>query len=270
MDIQPVHQAMNIQEIHFPQENRALAVFPPSGTDTTEIVQALGIRQPKAVIMIAGGASKMGEHVRPDLAQLFTDGIAQVAASNKALIIDGGTQAGVMALIGQGVSKQSLRPVLLGISPAEKVTYPGKLTHRAGSEEVPLDPNHSHFVLVESNEWGGETETMYELAKFFSQGCPSLAILINGGAIAKNEVLYNVRQGRPIIIIEGSGRLADEVASTLHEKSSFDSDPDLAEIITLGKLYLFPLAGSTLELEQLTQRLLDEQRNSADEFAGGT
>ena len=88
MDIQPVHQAMNIQEIHFPQENRALAVFPPSGTDTTEIVQALGIRQPKAVIMIAGGASKMGEHVRPDLAQLFTDGIAQVAASNKALIID--------------------------------------------------------------------------------------------------------------------------------------------------------------------------------------
>ena len=260
MDIQPVHQAMNIQEIHFPQENRALAVFPPSGTETTEIVQALGIRQPKAVIMIAGGASKMGEHVRPDLAQLFTDGIAQVAASNKALIIDGGTQAGVMALIGQGVSKQSLRPVLLGISPSEKVTYPGKLTHRAGSEEVPLEPNHSHFVLVESNEWGGETETMYELAKFFSQGCPSLAILINGGAIAKNEVLYNVRQGRPIIIIEGSGRLADEVASTLHEKSSFDSDPDLAEIITLGKLYLFQLAGSTLELEQLTQRLLDEQQ----------
>jgi hypothetical protein len=88
MDIQPVHQAMIIQEIHFPQENRALAVIPPSGTDTTEIVQALGIPQPKAVIMIAGGASKMGEHVCPDLAQLFTDGIAQVAASNKALIID--------------------------------------------------------------------------------------------------------------------------------------------------------------------------------------
>jgi hypothetical protein len=30
----------------------------------------------------------MGEHVRPDLAQLFADGIAQVAASNKVLIID--------------------------------------------------------------------------------------------------------------------------------------------------------------------------------------
>ena len=260
MDTQPAHQAINRQEIHFPQGNRALAVISPSGTHISDIVQALGIPQPKAVIMIAGGASKMGEHVRPDLSQLFTDGIAQVAASNEALIVDGGTQTGVMALIGLGVSKQPQRPILLGISPAENVTYPGKSMHRSGSAEVPLDPNHSHFVLVESNEWGGETATMYELAKAFSQGCPSVAILINGGAITKNEVLYNVRQGRPIIIIEGSGRLADEVARILHEKSSFDSDSDLTEIITLGKLYLFPPTGSTLELEQLTQRLLDEQQ----------
>lgn len=260
MDTQPAHQDINRQEIHFPQGNRALAVIPSSGTHPSDIVQALGIPQPKAVIMIAGGASKMGEHVRPDLSQLFTDGIAQVAASNEALIVDGGTQAGVMALIGQGVSKQPRRPILLGISPAENVTYPGKSMHGSGSEVVPLDPNHSHFVLVESNEWGGETATMYELAKVFSQGCPSVAILINGGAITKNEVLYNVRQGRPIIIIERSGRLADEVARILREKSSFDSDPDLTEIISLGKLYLFPPTGSTLELEQLIQCLLDEQK----------
>ncbi len=97
------------------------------------------------------------------------------------------------------------------------------------------------------------------LANVLSEGCPSIAILINGGAIAKNEMLYNVRQRRPIIVIEGSGRFADEIARILHEKSSLDSDPDLTEIINQGKLYLFPIAGSTLELEQLIQRLLDEQ-----------
>jgi SLOG in TRPM, prokaryote len=208
--------------------------------------------------MIAGGAARMDERDHPNLMRLFTD-IAQIASTHNALIIDGGTQSGVMELMGQGVAKQQQRSMLLGISPAGKVTYPGKTGHRVGSEEVPLDPNHSHFVLVETNEWGGETETMYELANVFSEGCPSVAILINGGDIAKNEVLYNVRQRRPIIVIEGSGRFADEVARNIHAKSSFDSDPDLTEIMSQGKLYVFPITGSTLELEQLIQRLLDKQ-----------
>lgn len=259
MDSQSMPEAMKIQEISFPNGNRALAVVPPIGTSATDLVRALGIPQPKALIMIAGGAARMDERDHPNLMRLFTDGIAHTAATHNALVIDGGTQSGVMELMGQGIAKQQQRTVLLGISPAGNVTYPGKKRQRVGSEEVPLDPNHSHFVLVETNEWGGETETMYELAKVFSEGCPSVAILINGGAIAKNEVLYNVRQRRPIIVIEGSGRFADEIARILHEKSSFDSDPDLTEITSQGKLYLFPLAGSTLELEQLTQRLLDEQ-----------
>jgi hypothetical protein len=33
----------------------------------------------------------------------------------------------------------------------------------------------------------------------------------------------------------------------------------VTEITSMGKLYVFPISGSTLELEQLTQRLLDEQ-----------
>jgi hypothetical protein len=259
MDSQPTPEAMKIEEISFPNGNRALAVIPPIGTRATDLVRALGIPQPGSLIMIAGGAARMDERDHLNLTRLFTDGIAPIAATYNALVIDGGTQSGVMELMGQGVAKQQQRPVLLGISPAGKVTYPGKTGHRVGSEEVPLDPNHSHFVLVETNEWGGETETMYELVKVFSEGCPSIAILINGGAITKNEVLYNVRQRRPIIVIEGSGRYADEVARILHEKSSSDFDPDLTEITSQGKLYLFPITGSTLEFERLTQRLLDEQ-----------
>jgi SLOG in TRPM, prokaryote len=260
MDTQPVPEAIKIQEISFPNGNRALAVFPPIGSHATYLVRALGIPQPGSLIMIMGGAARMDERDHSNLMRLFSEGIAHIAASHNALVIDGGTQSGVMELMGQGIAQQPRRPVLLGISPAENVTYPGKTTHRADNEQIPLDPNHSHFVLVDTNEWGGETETMYELAKVYSQSCSSIAILINGGAIAKNEVLYNVHQRRPIIVIEGSGRFADEIARILHNKSYLDSDPDLTEIINQGKLYLFPIAGSTLELEQLIQRLLDEQQ----------
>jgi TRPM family ion channel len=259
MDSRPMPEAMKIEEISFPNGNRALAVIPPIGTRATELVRALGIPKPGSVIMIAGGAASMDEHDHLNLTRLFTDGIAHIAATYNALVIDGGTQSGVMELMGQGIAKQQQRPMLLGISPAGKVTYPGKTRHRVGSDEVTLDPNHSHFVLVETNEWGGETETMYELANVFSEGCPSVAILINGGDIAKNEVLYNVRQRRPIIVIEGSGRFADEIARNIHAKSSFDSDPDVTEITSQGKLYVFPITGSKLELEQLIKHLLDEQ-----------
>ncbi len=259
MDIQPSRPVLKKQEIHFPNGNRAQAVTLPPGTCTADLLQALDIPPPNAVMMIAGGASQMSEHLYPNLVQLLTHGLAQVAVSAGALIIDGGTQAGVMAIMGQAVAEQQRRSTLLGVAPAGCVTYPGKPTDIGSGERVPLDPNHSHFVLVDTDEWGGETETMYELAKVFSEGCPSVAVLINGGSIAKNEVVYNVRQGRPIIVIEGSGRLADDLARVWQEKPSFIPDPELTEINMHGDIHLFPLTGSAAELVQLTQRLLDKQ-----------
>lgn len=259
MESQPTLDTIKIQEIFFSNGNRALAVIPPRSSHTTSLVHALGIPQSGSLIMIAGGAAQMDERDNASLVRLFGDGIAHFAATQHALVIDGGTQSGVMELMGQGAAQQSQRPVLLGISPAENVTYPGKISHRA-EEQTPLDPNHSHFVLVDSNEWGGETETMYELANIYSQSCPSVAILVNGGEIARNEVLYNVRQGRPIIVFEGSGRLADEIVEILHNASSLDTDLDLTEIMNQGKLNVFPITGSTEELEQLIQRMFDEQQ----------
>ena len=38
-------------------------------------------------------------------------------------------------------------------------------------------------------------------------------ILVNGGPISKNEVLYAVRQNLSLIVVEGSGGLADEIAT---------------------------------------------------------
>jgi len=249
---------MNKREIHFPNGNLAQAILPPAGTRATDLLHTLNIQQPNAVIIIAGGASKMDEKVHPDLDRLFTLGIAQVAISARALIIDGGTQAGVMAIMGQAVAEQQRRSTLLGVAPAGSVTYPGQSTGIRGNEAVPLDPNHSYFVLVETGEWGGETDTIYELAKTLSAGHPSVAILINGGSVAKSEVLHNVRQSRPIIVMEGSGRLADEIARLWQEKPSSIHDPQLAEIILHGNIHVFPLAGSTMELVQLAKRLLNE------------
>ncbi len=119
-----------------------------------------------------------------------------------------------------------------------------------------LDPNHSHFVLVQTEHWGSETAAMYELARMFSQGRSSIAILINGGAIAIQEALYNVRQKRPIVVIQGSGRAADEIAWLWQEQPATIADSALAEIVQTGDIHLFPATGSAFDLKQLMLQLL--------------
>ncbi len=246
---------IDTQRVSFPNGHEALIVTPSLDASPEAIVDALGIPRPRAVILIVGGAAEMGDDAMEELGQLFAEGVAGLAASLDALIIDGGTQAGVMALTGKGVAARHYQSPLLGIAPELNVAYPGKVA--ALAKLTPLDPNHSHFVLVNSDKWGGETATMYALAQQFSQQVPSVAVLANGGKIAKQELLYNVRQRRPVIVIEGSGRLADEMAGLWREKPTSFSDSESAEIITQGDLHLFPRSGSSAEFTQLLQQQLD-------------
>ncbi len=260
MNMHSDQREINTQNIAFPNGNSALTIFPPVGTHAQDLLPLLHIPPFDALIMLVGGASLMDEKLSPSLENLFTHGIAHLAAMRKTLIVDGGTQVGVMELMGKGIAAQQHRSPLLGVSPAGAVTYPGKATGRlVGDDPVPLDPNHSHFVLVETNEWGGETETMYQLAQLYAQGRASVAMVVNGGSIAKKEILYNVRQGRPIILFTGSGRLADELAALWREKPSSFSHSELAEIIQHGNIHLFPITGAEIELLQLLQRLLWQQ-----------
>ncbi len=74
---------------------------------------------------MSGGSADLEAALKPHLFQLFSRGIARVAVDSGALIIDGGTQAGVMEIIGQGVAERGRKSPLLGIAPAGKVTYPG-------------------------------------------------------------------------------------------------------------------------------------------------
>lgn len=152
---------------------------------------------------------------------------------------------------------QERKPMLLGVAPEGRVSYPGKI--RVEGETGSLDSNHSHFVLVETDEWGGETAIMYELGQFLAAGRPSVAVLVNGGEVATNELLYNVRQKRPIIIFEGSGRLADNIAYLWRGRNIPSADCVLAEIVKDGDIHLFPLHGTARQLKQLLFDLLRRQ-----------
>lgn len=244
------------QTIEFSSDRSALLIIAPVDSKPADIVSALGVPRPQTLIMITGGADELAENLRPQLEQLFSRGIARAAVDVQAVIIDGGTHSGVMSLMGQGVADRGRLSPLIGVAPAPKVTYPGGPAEGSIEGGAALDPNHSHFVLVETPEWGDEAGVMYGLAEELSQNGAAIAVLVNGGPVAKGEVLNSVRHHWPIIVIEGSGRLTDEIARNCRAKQAPDGDPAMAEIITEGNIQLFAVEGSPGELRQLIVRQL--------------
>jgi predicted Rossmann-fold nucleotide-binding protein len=244
---------MKKNAITFDNGNHAVVVTAPRDTDAQTILEALAFAQPRGVIMVFGGAKGLDDSRKARLTELFTDAIAPAAAELGALIIDGGTQSGVMAMMGEALARDGGGSQLLGIAPAGKVTYPGDPSPANIGNGTSLEPNHSHFVLVESNEWGGETGKMLELARAFKT--PVVAILVNGGAIAADEALQSVRNGWQLLVLEGSGRFADQLSAALRDGQVVKS-VEVSEIVRSGRVALFRVDGTAEKLRDELHRML--------------
>jgi len=253
-----------VSQIGFPNGNGARAVHAPAGADGTAIATALGLPPPRAVLLLSGGASDISFAEMARLRRLLAEGVARVAAEEGITVIDGGTQAGVMRMMGEGRANAGDCAPLIGVCPAALVSWPGRALSPpkggpAGDGLVPLEPNHTHFVLTPSDAWGDETETMFALAAALSDGVPSVAILANGGSIARDEVLRNVRQGREIIVIRGSGRLADVIAAAVAGGVE-PPDDEITAIVREGRITLFDIGDEPEALAALIRRKLFEER----------
>ncbi|HYO20917.1 MAG TPA: DUF4231 domain-containing protein [Flavisolibacter sp.] len=256
------------QVIQFPNNRSAVVVSPDVNAKAADIIHALEIEQPQAVVLSIGGAGDLDNKLLPRLTQLYGRGIAKAAVDAKALVIDGGTQAGVMSLMGEAVAAHGHRTILLGVAPRTKVSYPGSELASA----TPLEPNHSHFVLAPGDEWGSETAVLFSLvgslagtdrslenssiAKSALSKVPAVAILAGGGEISRIEVLRVVRQNLPLIVVEGSGGLAGEIAAAYKNKGTEIEDPFMAEVISEGVLHFHSLSQSVKGIERLIIRVL--------------
>ncbi|SRR5216683_676824 len=263
--VQPIQATPPSQakEILFPNGNKALSVTTAAHKPAADVLKILGIQQPKALLMVVGGASELDDSLNTRLKFLCNLGIARVAAEAEAAIIDGGTQAGIMELMGQAVAERGHQSILLGVAPSGTVTYPGGPADGSPSQSAPLDSNHSHFVLVEGDKWGDETSMMYKLADELGKNIPVVTVLVNGGEIVKREAWYSVQRGWPLIVIKDSGRIADAIAILWENKqtkqrndAASSTDPELTEIIEKGDVHLFPLEGMIEQFEKLLKQLL--------------
>jgi len=228
-----------------------------SGTDdVADLVKTLDLAGPRPVIIVSGGAADLDVAVKPRLRQLFGRGVARAAAQLNAVIVDGGTRFGVMELMGAAVADLGHRSPLLGVAPAARVQPDGA----PAGDRAPLDPNHSHVLLTLGEDWGDEAETMFAVAAAVADGNGVVLVVAGGGSRTLAEVLHGVRRRWPVIVVAGSGGVADQIATLSRSGPADVADPVLLEILRDAELIIVPLAGSP---DALAERILREAEPDA-------
>ena len=185
---------------------------PDSNAELTSLIRTVR-DQAREFVFLSGGASGMSDEAQRQLMAAF-GALAQLAKNGRHVAVgDGGTYAGIMRAAGDARLASGNAFLLIGVAPAKEIPPRGK---------TPVDPNHSHIVAVDNpavpadkDAWGSETDTMYWLFDRLADGRPSVTVVANGGGITLSEVAANVKAGRPMIVIEGSGRAADALVSLL-------------------------------------------------------
>jgi SLOG in TRPM, prokaryote len=198
------------------------SVAPESNAKLADLVTEIR-QQADCFVFLTGGASNMEPKDAPALAMF--EALAALARDGYHLAVgDGGTRAGIMEAAGKARRASGKQFVLVGVAPTVEVPPHG---------DTPLDPNHSHLVTVtdpaarKGDAWGTETETMFWLFARLSEGRRSVGVLVNGGRIALKEVAATVAAARPLIVVDGSGRAADAVASLVRGTAPSPSVADL-------------------------------------------
>lgn len=181
--------------------------------DPKLIIERFGLITPRPTIFITGGASQMSDEDIERTREIVYDGIAYFAETHNLTVIDGGTEAGVMQMIGEARKNRGYKFPLIGVCPESKISYPG---YQNPAQEAVLEDGHSHFVLIDAPEWGDESQMIVNLTRAIANGLPMIGILINGGKIAERDVYLATTQGDnrvPILVLDGSGRTATNIAN---------------------------------------------------------
>jgi hypothetical protein len=203
---------MRTQRIDFPHQP-AVCVFPDQRSDLEQAISELGLKGRYPVIVLIGGEV---DAQQADLTRRAIELISKTAENLHAVVICGGTDMGVMAEIGRIRSRNGYKFPLVGITPEELVTWPGG-PHSTkflwwGKQLWHLEPHYSHFILVPGSQFGDESPWIVDTASLLSKDHRSVTVLINGGEVSRKDIQLSLENGRPVIALSRTGRLADELA----------------------------------------------------------
>lgn len=194
---------------------RPIVRTPERADDVPNLVRSLGFDVPRPVLVLVGGARGLSDADVDHLAEHLREHVLPSIARVNAAVIDGGTDAGVMRAIGRARRESQARFPLVGVA-AQGPMHPAGRPGGPGSSAV-VEPNHTHLVIVPGSAWGDEVPWLGTIAAAVSGSRASVTLLVNGGEIAYNDMQDSLSHDRPVVVLAGSGRTADEVAAAAED-----------------------------------------------------
>ncbi|XP_048780497.1 transient receptor potential cation channel subfamily M member 2-like isoform X2 [Ostrea edulis] len=208
------------------------------------LLKVWDIKKPNLLISVTGGTENF--RMKSKLRDIFRRGIIKASKSTGAWIVTGGINTGVNRYVGEAIrdywltTTSTVPTVTLGITTWGCVKnredlndafgsglWPATYTVTPASDRIEkcLDPNHTHFILVDNgtnNQPGAEVKFRATLERAIaniktgnSQDdvlVPMIKLLIEGGLESLESVQESIRNEIPVVIVKWTGGLADLLA----------------------------------------------------------
>jgi SLOG in TRPM, prokaryote len=160
----------------------------------------------RPVLVSVGGAGRMDPEYLPALTRFLVGELVPALDRWGVTVLDGGTDIGVMRAMGRARHRLGARFPLVGVAAAGTVTVDG-------GPGMPVEPHHSHIVLVPGDAWGDESPWLSRAASVLSGPAASATMLVDGGEISYDDADLSLSAGRPLFVVQGTGRAADVIAA---------------------------------------------------------
>jgi len=257
--------------------------------DPEKMVQRLispiwNLQMPQLIVSVMGGAGHMKLDELRFNSEAFSQGLVEAAKRTGAWVITGGTQTGVMDMVGKAVKEHDRQRQVpcIGITPFGGLTPQWRAqlvegSHREAIDAADIDTglvkdannvvlshiqeNHTHSIIIDSGKLGGQGyggELQFR-AKFeehlsFETRSPWVMLLVNGGMNSLTSLCKAVERGCPIVVCRGTGRIAD-VITEVFEGQARGEDETLARAL---REYM-PLEKVTQEQQRLLMSIVKSQ-----------
>ena len=218
-----------------------------------QCVESLAVGPVKSVVVLADGQQSIDAALKPRLMQLLGRGLLRAVREAQALCV---VRAGFDGLLGAVLADSGRGAQVLGVAPCGRVVVPGE-EKDAQADAVPPVPGLTHLLLTTAGPWGSELRTKIDVAAALAGPQPGLLVVVGGGDDLMVEVRQAVRYRWPVLVVKGSGKAADALATQWESGTATDDDPVVAEILADGHLTCVALGEKVGEtVETLTRQVL--------------
>lgn len=215
-------------------------------------LDAAGLSGGQPVLVVVGGAAGLSGQAEELARRVIEDVAIPVAVQSGAAIVDGGTDSGVMRLVGRAHAEAGARTPLVGVAVGRLVRLPGRPRTAVADDAAEAERHHTHLVTVPGARWGDESPWLSAVAGHLSSGCAAVTLVVNGGAVTLTDVSASVSAGRTVVVAAGTGRTADLLGAQIRDGAlAAGGNAQLRDALAIGMVRLLDPAGPAAAQLQL-------------------